>query len=111
METLTKDDAWKMADRGQAVFTKLSDAPFVTIAAVNGFALGGGLELALSCDIVLASNKAKLGLPEVSLGLVGYGGTQRLTRAVGLQFARYMILSGDMVGASEALACGLVSNL
>lgn len=111
METLTKDDAWKMADRGQAVFTKLSEAPFVSIAAVNGFALGGGLELALSCDIILASSKAKLGLPEVSLGLIpGYGGTQRLARTVGLQFARYMVLSGEMVTASEAQAVGLVAK-
>lgn len=112
MEKLTKDDAWKMADRGQAVFSKLSDAPFVSIAAVNGFALGGGLELALSCDMILASSKAKLGLPEVSLGLIpGYGGTQRLARTVGLQFARYMVLSGDMVTASEALAVGLVAKV
>ncbi len=112
MEKLTKDDAWKMADRGQAVFSKLSDAPFVSIAAVNGFALGGGLELALSCDMILASSKAKLGLPEVSLGLIpGYGGTQRLARTVGLQFARYMVLSGEMVTASEALAVGLVAKV
>ena len=80
------------------------------IAAVNGFALGGGLELAMACDFIYASEKAKLGLPEVTLGIMpGFGGTQKLGRSVGRGLANEMIFTGKLLSASEALACGLVN--
>ena len=83
--------------------------PLTIIAAVNGFALGGGLELALACDFIIASEKAKMGLPEVSLGLIpGYGGTQRLSRSVGKSIARAVAMSGDMFSAKQFYEWGLV---
>lgn len=98
------------AERGQAVFAKLDALPMPSIAAINGFAFGGGLELALSCTFRLAAPVAKMGLPEVKLGLIpGYGGTQRLPRVVGEARALEMILTGRTVGAEEAARIGLVS--
>jgi enoyl-CoA hydratase len=95
--------------RGQGVYSKIENLSKPVIAAINGFALGGGCELALACDIRLASDKAKLGQPEVSLGIIpGYGGTQRLVRAVGPGIAKKMIFTGDFVKADEALRIGLV---
>jgi enoyl-CoA hydratase len=95
-------------DRGQGLFNKIENLPTPVIAAVNGFALGGGCELALACDIRLVSAKAKLGQPEVNLGLIpGYGGTQRLARLVGPGMAKKMIFSGEIVRAEEALQIGL----
>ena len=86
--------------------------PKITIAAVNGYALGGGLELALSCDFRYAAEDAKLGLPEVMLGIIpGSGGTQRLPRVVGVAKARDLIFTGRQVGAAEALAMGLVDEV
>lgn len=97
---------------GQDVMNSLAALPIPTVAAVNGFALGGGLELALACDLRVASPKAKLGLPEVGLGLIpGYGGTQRLPRLVGMGRALELIYTGRHVGAEEALAFGLVNRV
>jgi enoyl-CoA hydratase len=102
----------KFAQFGQETLMKIEKLPFPVIAAVNGFALGGGLEVALACDFIWASEKAKLGLPEVSLGIIpGYGGTQRLSRWVGLGRAREMIFSGQFYDAKTALEFGLVQKV
>ncbi|UCH25568.1 MAG: enoyl-CoA hydratase/isomerase family protein [Trueperaceae bacterium] len=97
---------------GQDVMNTLSALPFPTIAAINGFAFGGGLELALAADLRVASREAKLGLPEVGLGLLpGYGGTQRLPRLIGQGRALDLILTGRHVSAEEALQLGLVNRV
>lgn len=97
---------------GQRVFQMLEDAPFVTCAAINGFALGGGFELALACNFRTISTRARVGLPEIDLGLMpGWGGTQRLPGIVGRDMALEMILSGSIKTASEALEIGLVSRV
>ncbi len=104
-----KNAAYEFAIKGQKVFRKLEKLPQVVIGAINGFALGGGLELALSCDFLVASPQAKFGLPEVGLGLIpGFGGTQRLSRLVGPAKAREMIFTGGHITAQEALQIGLV---
>jgi enoyl-CoA hydratase len=100
------------AEIGQAVFAKLDTLPMPSIAVINGFAFGGGLELALACTFRLAARTARMGLPEIKLGLVpGYGGTQRLPRVVGEARALEMILTGRAVDAVEAERIGLVSRL
>jgi enoyl-CoA hydratase len=100
------------ARRGQALYRRIERSTKPMIAAVNGFALGGGCELALACHVRLASTKAKFGLPEVKLGLIpGYGGTQRLPRLVGRGPALRLILSGDPVDAAEALRMGLADGV
>jgi len=100
------------AEKGQSLFRRFENLQIPVIAAVNGFALGGGLELALSCDFIFASENAKLGLPEVSLGLIpGFGGTVRLSRAIGLNRAKELVFTGDMVGVQEAYRMGLVNKI
>jgi enoyl-CoA hydratase len=112
MEGMHVAQAREMAISGQALLQKLEDLPFPVIAAVNGFALGGGLELALACDFILASSKARWGLPEVTLGLIpGYGGTQRLTRVVGRSLAKRIAMSGEMFSAQQGLAWGLIAEI
>jgi enoyl-CoA hydratase len=97
---------------GQRILNRWEAMEKVSIAAINGFALGGGCELALACDIRIAAEKAVLGLPEINLAIVpGAGGTQRLTRQVGLGKAKEMILTGDLLNAREALAIGLVNKV
>jgi enoyl-CoA hydratase len=98
--------------RGQAVFHKLETMGKPSIAAINGFALGGGCELALACSIRLASRTAKLGQPEVKLGIIpGYGGTQRLARLCGKGVAHELCLTGEMISAEEAQRIGLVNHV
>lgn len=100
------------AEGHKKVFDLIENCPKPVIAAVNGFALGGGLELALACHIRVASENAKMGLPEVSLGVIpGYGGTQRLTQLAGRGKALEMILTGDMITADEAKSLGLVNHV
>jgi enoyl-CoA hydratase len=101
-----------LAQRGQDVFRRFETSPKPTIAAINGFALGGGCELAMACHIRIASETAKFGQPEVKLGLLpGYGGTQRLPRLVGKGRALQLLLTGEMVDAQEAFRIGLVNRV
>lgn len=112
MKTYDYDKAYEFGGIGQVVFTRIERSPIVTIAAINGFALGGGLELAIACDIRVASKSAKLGLPEVGLGLIpGFGGTQRLPRLIGAGLAKEIIFTADMIPAEEAYRIGLVNKL
>ncbi|MPM23450.1 Short-chain-enoyl-CoA hydratase [bioreactor metagenome] len=98
--------------RGSALFRRIEQLEVPTIAAVNGFALGGGCELAMACDIILASEKAKFGQPEVTLGITpGFSGTQRLARRIGAARAKELIFSGRMVKADEAKEIGLVNGV
>src|SRR5579885_402265 len=104
--------AKELARRGQDVFRRFETSPKPTIAAVNGFALGGGCELAMSCHIRLASDAAKFGQPEVKLGLVpGYGGTQRLARLIGKGRALQLLMTGEMIDAQEAYRIGLANRV
>ncbi|MBE0637126.1 MAG: enoyl-CoA hydratase/isomerase family protein [Bacteroidales bacterium] len=97
---------------GQNTFRSLGNMEIPVIAAINGFSLGGGLELAMGCDFRIASTKAKFGQPEVNLGLIpGYAGTQRLPRLVGLADALYLLMTAEMIGAEDALRIGLVQKV
>lgn len=106
------EDGRAWGRRGSAIFRKLEQMEIPTIAAVNGFALGGGCELALSCDMIIASTKAKFGQPEVSLGITpGFSGTQRLPRRVGVAKAKELIFTGEMIGGEEAERIGLANKV
>ncbi len=112
LDGLSQDEAKSFSQKGQSVFCKMEELKIPVIAAVNGFALGGGLELAMGCDFIFASENAKFGLPEVTLGIMpGFGGTVRLSRFVGLPRAKEMVYSGQMISAHEAHRIGLVNRL
>lgn len=112
MQKMTAAEADKFIKLGQGCLTTIANSPMPVIGAVNGFALGGGMELALACDWIIASNKAVFGLPEVTLGLFpGFGGTQRLPRLVGYARAMELICTGRKLKAEEALAWGIANQL
>jgi enoyl-CoA hydratase len=105
-------EAREVGRRGQAVFSRIEHLPKPVVAAINGFALGGGCELAMACHVRLASENARLGTPEVKLGLMcGYGGTQRLPRLIGRGRALELLLTGEMIDAAEAFRLGLVNRV
>lgn len=102
----------KLADNGQRIFNLIENCPKPVIAAVNGFALGGGCELAMACHIRIASENAKFGQPEVKLGIIpGYGGTQRLVQLIGKSKAMELLMTADMIDASTALNLGLINHI
>jgi len=112
MATMTPRQALAFAQAGNAILNKIEQMPKPVVAAVNGYALGGGCELALACDVILASRKARFGLPEVSLGVIpGFGGTQRLARLIGRNAAKHWVLTGDLFPAEEAWRIGLVYQI
>ncbi|MBJ6726214.1 enoyl-CoA hydratase-related protein [Geomesophilobacter sediminis] len=112
MAAMTSHQAHTFAAKGQKVMLTLERMTTPVIAAVNGFALGGGLELALGCDFIYASEKAKVGFPEVTLGIMpGFGGTQNLSRLIGANKAKELIFTGKMIAADQALAWGIVNQL
>ncbi len=112
MVEMKTDAARQFSQNGQDIFNKIKDLRIPVIAAVNGFALGGGMELAMACDIRIASEKAKFGQPEVNLGLIpGFSGTQRLSRYTSLGNALYMLLTGEMIDAQKAYEMGLVQTV
>lgn len=112
LSTLNQKSAKEFSQKGQRIFSMMESLPQAVIGAINGFTLGGGLELALACDFLVATPNSKFGLPEVSLGLLpGFGGTQRLSRLVGLSKAREMIFTGKHISPDEALRVGLINHV
>lgn len=110
--SLSPQEAFEFSQKGQALFKLIEDCPKPVIAAVNGFALGGGCELAMACHLRIATENAKFGQPEITLGIIpGYGGTQRLTQLVGRGKALELMLTADMIPAQEAKAIGLVNHV
>ncbi len=102
----------RFSRKGHAIINKLQDLPIPVIAAVNGFALGGGSEIAMACDFIYASINAKFGFPEINLGLIpGFGGTQRTPRLVGINMAKEMIFTGKIISAEEAIKHGIVNKV
>jgi enoyl-CoA hydratase len=109
---LDKNKAYELSRKGQKLFSDIGSSHKPVLAAVNGFALGGGCELAMACHFRLATTNAKFGQPEINLGIIpGYGGTQRLTQLVGKGKALELLLTADMVSADEARSIGLVNNV
>ena len=112
MQHMAPAAAYALSTRAHRVFDKLENLPQPTIAAINGWALGGGTEVVLSCDIRIASDRAKFAAPEVSLGITpGFGGTQRLPRAVGIPRAMELMLTGRMIDAQEAFGMGMLNKV
>ena len=112
MSNLNEEEGYNFGKFGAMVFKKIEDLPIPVIAAVNGFALGGGCELAMACDIRVASAKARFGQPEVNLGIIpGFSGTYRLSKLVGQGIAKELIYTGDHIMADEALRIGLVNKV
>ncbi|MBM4237098.1 MAG: crotonase, partial [Euryarchaeota archaeon] len=112
MSVLDATKAKEFSEFGNQVFSSIEKLPKPVIAAVNGYALGGGCELLMACDIVIASDRAKIGQPEVKLGIPpGFGGSQRMPRHLGKMKAKELILTGDMVSAEDALRIGLVNKV
>ena len=111
-QALSKAETTALAKRGQDIFFKIENSPKPVIACVNGFALGGGCELAMSCHFIIASENALFGQPEVNLGImVGYGGSQRLTQKIGKARAMELIITGNTINAEQALQYGLVNYI
>lgn len=112
MRNMTPLEAKKFSEYGQSVFRKIETLSKPVIAAVNGFALGGGCELSMACDIRIASKNAKFGQPEVGLGIIpGFSGTQRLPRIIGTSKAKELIFTGEMINSDEAYRIGLISKV
>jgi enoyl-CoA hydratase len=112
MAAMSAEEGHAYSELGHEVFARIEALPFPVIAAINGVALGGGLELALACDLIVASERARFGQPEINLGLIpGFGGTQRLALRTGLARARELIYLGHMVNADEAYRIGLVDRV
>lgn len=112
LAALNREQARELALRGQKIFKSIEDCPKPVIAAVNGFALGGGCELAMACHIRIATANAKFGQPEVNLGIIpGYGGTQRMVQLLGRGKALELLMTGDMISADEAKSLGLVNHV
>lgn len=112
LATFNALQAKTFAKKGHTVIGKLQELSIPVIAAVNGFALGGGSEMALACDFIYASEAAKFGLPEITLGIIpGFGGTQRLTKLIGKNMAKEMIFTGKMLSAQEAKEIGMVNKV
>ncbi|HYG17888.1 MAG TPA: enoyl-CoA hydratase-related protein [Ohtaekwangia sp.] len=112
LSVLNQQEALNLSEKGQELFKMIEDYPVPVIAAVNGFALGGGCELAMACHLRIATENAKFGQPEVNLGIIpGYGGTQRLSQLVGRGKAMELILTGDLISAQEAKSIGLVNHV
>jgi len=109
---LSLEEGKSLAKKGHEIFDKIENSPKPIVAAVNGFALGGGCELALACHFIIASENAKFGQPEVNLGLIpGYGGTQRLTQLIGRNRAMQLLMTGEMISAEDAEKYGMVNKV